>query len=302
MLVAVFSNMTAVTSSEACEVDRGDIWARIARNYAAFGSPLVPCAEDIRVFENVAAVHTRLAKTCDTEAVMLGMTPGIAQMRWPPNSKLLAVDKSEAVIRALWPGDIPGVREAICAPWSAIPRPRRSCDMILGDGSFIACKFPEEVIGLLQYLGELLKEGGAIAIRYFVRPNVCESVESVFDALLSSQGMAVDAFKMRLWTAMQRTVEEGVAVRDAAQLLDRYMLDSHAMQERLGWSRSAIEPFAAWSSSTSVYHFPTIDELLPVFRRHFEVVSVSFPKYELGNCAPTLVMRKTLNRLARSYP
>lgn len=73
-------------------------------------------------------------------------------------------------------------------------------------------------------------------MRCYVRPDNPESVEEVFEALFGSEGMNVDCFKMRLWLAMQRSPEQGVAVREAARVLARYRLDARAMKERLGWS------------------------------------------------------------------
>ncbi len=270
---------------------QGDVWARIARGYAAFTSPFVPRPEDIASFERAVAIQADLHGGAGLKAVILGVTPALALMKWPQGSQIEAVEISQAVIDAIWPGDIPGTRRARCASWLAIPLQRKSCDVVVGDGSLATCRFPGEVRNLVRSAHDLLVDDGLFAFRSYIRPQVQESVEAVFEALFSASGLSVDRFTMRLYLAMQRSVEEGVAVREAARLLDRYHLDRRTMKERLGWSSAAIEPFAAWRASDAVYSFPTLDELRGVVGEYFDAISIAYPRYELGHCCPTLAMR-----------
>jgi hypothetical protein len=287
-MAAVLEN---VVLADCGEPSRDEVWASIARCYAAFGSPLVPSREDIGLYEDAVAHHATSIQTGRIDAVMLGVTPGVALMNWPPTTRITAVDSSPHVIAALWPGDIPNVRSATCANWLAIPQEHRSCDVVTGDGSMNACRFPAEARALCRSVGRILKDGGIFVIRSYVQAPSRETVDAVFDELLSSKGIGVDSFKMRLWLAMQRSVAEGVAVRQAARVLDRYGVDSRVMRERLRWSSAAIEPFTLWRTSTAVYSFPTLDELRDVFREGFDEVSVTYPRYELGHCCPMLVLR-----------
>ena len=272
------------------------VWASIARCYAAFGSPLVPTREDIHAYESAMLAQAQAGTGDGIRALMLGVTPGIALMKWPAGSRITAVDISSAVIGALWPGDIPGIRKAICASWFAIPMARKSCDVVFGDGSLNACRFPGEVRDLVHTVADLLVDEGLFVVRSYIRPQSPEAIDAVFSDLFSAHGMDVDCFKMRLWLAMQRSVEDGVPVKEAARILDKHNLDHRVMKERIGWSSAAVEPFAAWKTSDAVYSFPTLDELREVLGERFDEVSVTYPGYELGNCCPTLVMRRKLSR------
>lgn len=287
--------MAAVADSSALALPiappSDDVWAGIARGYAEFASPLVPCREDIGIYEKIAASHAIDVNRDGLDVLMLGVTPGIATMNWPECSRVLAVEISPDVIRALWPGNIRGAREVCCASWFDIPLELDSLDMIVGDGSLNACRYPDEVRTLGRSLSAALRTGGLLVARVYVRPNVLESIESVFDALLRPSGLKVDAFKMRLWLAMQRSALDGVAVRDAARILQAFGVDGRVMRQRLGWREPAIEPFERWRTSDAVYSFPSLDELRIALREHFEVISVTFPTYELGHCCPVVVMR-----------
>lgn len=272
------------------EPEAQDVWAQIANCYAAFGTPLVPCRDDIAAFERAVAEKAQQNTADGVEALILGVTPGITSMTWPPGSRITAVDLSPAVIEALWLGDIPGCRKSLCASWLSIPIEPHSCDIVVGDGSLIACRFPGEVRALFRAVRDYLKEDGILALRTYIRPSSPEPIESVFDAL--TNGLGVDEFKMRLWMALQRRTEDGVAVRDAARELQEHGLDFQTMHDHLGWSRAAIEPFASWPSSDAVYTFPSLTELRDVMTEYFAEVSISWPGYGLGHCCPLIVMRK----------
>ena len=212
-------------------------------------------------------------------------------MNWPKGSHVLAAELSQAVIDALCPGDIPGAREAICASWLSIPVKRKYYHVVVGDGSLSTCRYPGEVKALIHAIADLLLEHGTLAIRSYVRPQEHESVTAVMDDLFGAKGMTVDAFKMRLYLAMQRTPQEGVSVREAVRILESYDLSPRNMQDWFGWSRAAVEPFYGWRTSHATYSFPTIEELLALLNECFDRVCMSYPTYELGHCCPTLVMR-----------
>lgn len=268
-----------------------DVWASIARGYAAFGTPLVPCCEDIHLYESAVHAQAEAIQPRGIDALMLGVTPGIALMKWPAGARITAVEQSSAVIGALWPGDIPGIRQAHCASWFEMPKAHKSCDVVLGDGSLNACRFPSDVWTLCRSLHERLRGGGILVVRCYTQPDVQENIDAVFEACFSATGLKVDCFKLRLFTAMQRSVEQGVAVRDAARILDRYHLDNRTMEHRLSWNKAAIEPFAKWRGSDAIYFFPKLHELRAVLAEWFDEVSVTWPDYELGHCCPMLVMR-----------
>lgn len=275
-----------------------DVWVRIARSYATFSSPFVPCREDVAAYECAVARYASAHGTGVLQAVMLGVTPGVALMSWPKNVRMIAVEISRGVIDALWPGDVPGAREAICASWLSVPMAAGSCDVVVGDGSLSTCRFPGDVRSLAAAVRDLLVDDGIFVVRSYVRPQMQESTDEVFDALFSAAGMSVDCFKMRLYLAMQRSAQQGVAVRDAAKVLGRYDLNPRTMQERLGWSRASVEPFEAWPASDAIYSFPSLGELREVLGEFFTELSVTFPTYELGHCCPVLAMRpKPLRRV-----
>ncbi len=169
---------------------------------------------------------------------------------------------------------------------------QRSCDVVVGDGSLSTCRFPGEAKSVVGSVSRLLASGGRFIFRTYIRPEAQESVDAVFDALFRAEGMRVDCFKMRLYLAMQRSAGEGVAVSEAARVLDAYHVDAEVMKEQLGWSNEAIQPFAAWRTSSAVYSFPSLEAIRELLSEDFDEISIEFPRYELGNCCPTMALRK----------
>ncbi len=80
-------NAMAESAVPVCAGDEDGVWARIARSYAAFGSPFVPCAEDLAAFERALASHADSSGAEPLKAVILGVTPALALMNWPQRSR-----------------------------------------------------------------------------------------------------------------------------------------------------------------------------------------------------------------------
>jgi len=59
-------------------------------------------------------------------ALLLGATPAIANMHWPDETWLTALDKSLPMAKSVWPGNVPGRRAVVCGDWLSFLF-RRSC-------------------------------------------------------------------------------------------------------------------------------------------------------------------------------
>ncbi len=96
-------------------------WRGSAAQWAAFGSPLHPCAEDVGILAEMLASELELFGIgAKKRAWLLGVTPEIATARWLQDIDLLDVERAGAMIDAAWPGDT-DIRLAICADWLHAP-------------------------------------------------------------------------------------------------------------------------------------------------------------------------------------
>ena len=116
-------------------------WDEMARLYWLTGAPLRPSGKDILL------------------------------LRWPERSRLLAVDGSFAMVKGVWPCDLPVARVAVCGAWSSLPVASQSFDVITGDGSANCVSFPEGLQKLAEEAHRVLRPGGCLLLRCYTRPD-----------------------------------------------------------------------------------------------------------------------------------
>src|SRR5688572_32317510 len=143
--------------------------------------PIVPAPEDI------AFVEDRLLAAADgrpVAALLLGMTRGLATLRWPAGSALFAAEWSAAMIRRFWPtGGMPAGASAVRADWRELPFATSSFDFAAGDGCYSALASCGDIALVGRELGRVLRPGGLLSIRCVVRPERGLSVSDVFEEL-----------------------------------------------------------------------------------------------------------------------
>ncbi len=105
------------------------------------------------------------------KVLILGVTRELFKLNWPVGSLVEAVDKSQAMIDALWLGK----KEcAYCDNWLGFKGVSESYDMILCDGGLHLVNYPAEQSQLLQNIYRLLKKDGLLSFRFFSPPRVQE--------------------------------------------------------------------------------------------------------------------------------
>lgn len=223
--------------------------------------------------------------------LLLGVTPDIARMPWPRGMSLAAVDRSLGMLRTVWPGDLPGHRNAVCASWLSLPLAPASCDIVIGDGSMNCLRFPAPVRALAESVHAVLRDDGLFILRCYARPTPCERPGNVFADLLHNDIATFHHFKFRLLMAMQQTSQQGVCVNDVYNVWARHEIDVPDLCGKTGWAPEAVRTIELYQGSGTVHTFPSLPEFRSVLHDLFEELSVSTHSYELSECCPTLVMR-----------
>ena len=258
-------------------------WDDFAPACGELGPPLRPSPEDLRFAEQTVAQMTA------PRVLMLGVTPRIADLRWPEGSRIVALDKSHSMTRTAWPGNLEGRRWVACANWLTPPLGRDSCDVVIGDGSINNIEFPGEFERLTCVAASVLCESGRMILRCYLQSDPAESVDAVFDAALAGQIGSFHTFKLRLLMAMQPSACAGVCVGDV------YRTWAHWGRRSLpggpGWGPAAVATIEYYRDSTTRYAFPTKEELKGALFPRFELESYFQPSYEFGERCPTLVLR-----------
>jgi hypothetical protein len=268
-----------------------DHWNQHARQWQWIGPPLRPVPEDIAVLERaVARKHAARALTT-TSALLLGVTAEIAAMNWPPGARLIAVDHSLGMIEGLWRGDVTGY-PALCAEWTRLPLADASQDVIVGDGCFSTLLYPRGYEAMVRELRRVLNGAGMLALRFYVRPEMGELLEAVFDDLKAGCIGNFHVFKWRLAMALHGTLEQGVKLADIWQAWHEHVPDRDALAASLGWRIEVARTIDVYRDVATRYTFPTLAEVRTALSPAFVEADCVVPHYELGERCPTLIFAR----------
>jgi SAM-dependent methyltransferase len=265
-------------------------WTKHALQWQWIGPPLRPAPEDIRLVEDGIRRWHSASGGAAPAALLLGVTPEIASLRWPAGTRLVAVDHSWAMIRGVWPGYSFGF-PALCAEWHALPLPDESRDAVLGDGSFTALAGGGRYGAMVRSMRRVLRKGGTAILRFYLRPDVPEPPERIVEDLQEGRIGSFHVFKWRLVMAFQRSLADGVRLSDVWNYWRGAVTDPTQIAQRHGWAKEIVATMDAYRGSVGRYSFPTLAEARSAMGEAFEEIDCVFPSYELGERCPTLTFR-----------
>lgn len=266
-----------------------DHWVKPARSWALRASPLRPAPEDVGIYEREFRRWHEAARASPLRALLLGVTPEIATMPWPPETRLIAVDESRAMIRGVWPGAALG-HAAICARWQALPLADNTRHVIIGDGCLSALT-AGRYEPMVRSLRRVLDRGGLLLLRFFTRPDRPEPPAGVLDDLLAGRIGNFHAFKWRLAMALHGSLSDGVRLADIWDAWHAALPHPEELAQRLGWPLPVILTIDDFRGVDAQYTFPTLAETRAAMAAQFEEVACHFPAYELGERCPILAFR-----------
>ncbi|GAB4248244.1 MAG: class I SAM-dependent methyltransferase [Acidobacteriota bacterium] len=268
-------------------------WDRMARGFRRWTPPLRPSSEDVAVPRRVAyEIYEK--RRHPLKIVLWGVTPELATLDWPPGTFLTAVDRSPGMIRYVWPGDVPGVRRAICADWRETARlMEEPADLLLGDGSFNTLRFPEAWREYLAAARSVLADEGRLVLRFYVQAPRRQSPREVLSELAAGRVRGFHAFKFLLAMAVQPSTVEGVRVADVWEAWNDLRAEIEACPAAAAWEPKTVATIELYRNNPERYWFPTFAEIQTLFEEVVELISVEYPGYEMGDRCPTAVFRET---------
>ena len=266
-----------------------ELWHKHARQWNRVGQPLRPTAADIRLMETLVQQCCADSECLAPCAIMLGVTPEIATMQWPPATDLIALDCSLPMISEIWPGDTTG-RRAVCADWFAAPLRAHSCDLIVSDAALNQLATASAYQPAARSLSALLADGGRVIMRLFVRPDEAETPAAVLGALNAGEIGNFHIFKWRLAMSLQRDFASGIALGEVWQAWHTGVADVDSLAARHGWAPEAVRTLEAYREVATRFTFPTLGELRRELAQSFVEEACHIPTYEMGDRCPTLVL------------
>lgn len=269
---------------------RQDHWATHAGQWAQVGQPLRPGAVDIGIAEHMARQATTLSGKSPPRALVLGVTPELVGMAWPPGMRLVAVDRCPGMIARVLPQAGHAEVAGTCGNWLRLPLASGSVDLVAGDGCFTVLESLADHRAFSAELARVLGDG-CLIMRLFVQAEQAETVGQVMDALAAGLISNFHIFKWRLAMALHQDLTSGVAVADIWRTWQSSGLEADSLATTQGWPVAEIETIRAYKNATARYTFPRLDEARDVLGRDFIELDCQTPDYELGERCPTLLLR-----------
>ena len=239
-------------------------WNAYHRRWAQLRPPLRPNDEIVSAFRDAIAGQ-------EERVLLLGVTRELADL----GRATIAVDRNEAMIKHIWPGDT-ARRRAQHGEWLSLPLPDRSVTAAIGDGSLSAVTYPDEQRTLLNELARVLRPRGIVALRIFATPEEGETLAQVQRSALDGRIKSFHAFKWHV--AMAIATEQGNANVAVAAILDAVNAlfpDREQLAAATGWSDQDIATIDVYRGSKEVYGFPTLTQLRAILPPSFEPLQVS---------------------------
>jgi hypothetical protein len=262
---------------------------RFSRFHAFFGPPLLPSAQDVAWCWEAAAGW--IGDRGTARVLLLGVTPEYYHLPWPPGTDLLAVDVSQAMIDAFWPGP---ENTVLCANWLSMDLPASSRDLALCDGGLPLLDYPREQRDLVRVLRDVLSPGGLCIFRMFVMPPEPETPARVLRDLVEGKIGDLSTLVLRMNMSLQESAETGIRFGEVYEAIGAVPgLD--ALLERLGWTPdhlALIEDCKGVQSRWHVLDLERTAELLCSDPGGFRIRSIRTPAGGVEQRCPTVTFQR----------
>jgi SAM-dependent methyltransferase len=242
-----------------------ETWELRARWFDRYGTPLRPGEPDLALYRRfVGAGFARPREPLP--ALLLGVTPELVTTTWPVPLAWTAIDQSAAMLRHVWPGDVPGQRRAIIGDWLDFSPPASETPALVAtDGAPVFFARPEV---LFQRVRALLRDDGMFVFRAFCAPVVRERIDMVLEAARRGEIDNFHRFKWRVAMALQDDPRQGVAQSAVKGRIDAAALDFACLPQP-GFDERAVSTLSFYEGTDAMLHFPTRQQVVASLRTVF---------------------------------
>ena len=220
---------------------------------------------------------------------MMGVTPELHAAF----IDITAVDRDEAMINRVWPGDTL-TRKVIQADWMNIEYFRSpQLDAVIGD-----CALP--MLGDLDKMRvfqsrcyEWLKPGGVFVQRISERPAVPYTRQTLIDITTQPALINFHAFKWVLCMVLAEESSYVVRDTDRLTLFNEICPDRDALCAATGWSRDAVDTMDLYIDGEYSVAFCSREELLSTIPKDaVDIQFVNMTDYDLAENCPIMSWKR----------
>lgn len=264
-----------------------ELWEKQARQWSYLGPPLRPSTEDIQIKLDWIKEHGHRGAP-PLSVLLLGVTPELVHIPWPSNTLFFAVDNTISMIQGVLPSLTPSIKPLpVAGNWLQLPFSNASMDIILGDGCYNVLAV-NDYARLCQEIQRVLKPDGIFLIRFFTRPEMNETIQSIQEALQSGKIRNFHILKMRLAMALHGSLTQGVCLKTVWECWDvNFRKLIRPFSEKFEWSENIVGTIDNYKNADTYYTFPTLQEARFLVMDYFKETAFHTPNYDLGDRCPS---------------
>ena len=253
------------------ELPQDPIWAKHADSWQYVTAPLRPCLEDMQMYQERA--FERLAGIGMPRVLLLGCTPELLLMEWPPDTKITCIEQSKAMAQKVYEptriyvDDYVHTRLKI-GNWLRLSEyfSPGEFDLVIGDGCYTQLSAAEySVLG--RQIEAVAAPGCVFLHRFFVVPETWMLSDVLVAPITSNYVLdqlkhpfhctSFSALKLRLMVSMQDSFHDGVCLGDVYEAWAKFTSQNPMVavkpQHFLARERDTIEHYR---KSKKRYTFP----------------------------------------------
>lgn len=236
-------------------------WSALAHLWNRLECPLRPVPEDLKNMQSAWLQSLPNGPPGRrVEVLLLGVTPEFARFPWTDNLQLLAVDSSEAMLKAVWPGDQAG-RRAQLGDWLHLPCAPGSIDLIICDNGPTLFTGLTRLTKFSRELHRVLHPEGRAVMKNLTRPEQPETLESITADLATGRVRNFHSFKMRYLMALQANdFAHGINLGKAWEQFQKIFPDRPTLARQIGCPLAVVDMIDAYRDRDAGYSFYTLEE------------------------------------------
>jgi SAM-dependent methyltransferase len=265
----------------------GSYWSDMDTDwYWSIPPPLRPGPDDLDHY--LAEIRRWRPAGSGHRVMVMGATPGLHDLSWPPGTKLVAVDKSAFMLERLWPG---GPETTRCEDWTTMSLPDGSRDIALTDLGLCFVRNSRQA-ALASTLGRILAPGGLFIARHICAAGAARDFDRVMRDFLSGKLHNSSELKMRLALALAGE-RARVRLGDIWARYDDAIPDRSKLPVLTGWSERELSRIEGYRDAGELYYFPGLQELERSFTgAGFEMAAQQIPNSAMREHTYLLTFRK----------
>lgn len=264
------------------------VWDKHANRWEHIGFPTRPSAEDARIFADLASAYNTC---CDqTKIIVLGVTPEVVGANWPHGSVIEAVDMNPWMIENVYMPHPTLKTSVTLAHWQSMPMEDKSIDLIVGDGIFTPLETKDDYDALFCEMKRVLKPGGVMIVRAFLRPVISETIDSIVKKALDGSIKYFGSLKWRIAMSMI-DAQFSVKASEIHRVFEENFPDRKKLESLSGWEAKTIETIDSYKETDSIFTFPTLNQLTNLSQNYTRIVDMRYGNYELSIRCPIVVFQ-----------